>query len=108
MTVAARKLPRRRITKSWCPPQLRKRAIDVVLMSIGGNDVGFGALAAYALTESLGDLAPIAAIGGGRMRFGPQVARVYLGVLDQRMKALQARAARRLRRCSFPHRAVLL
>ncbi len=77
------------ITKSWCPPQLRKRAIDVVLMSIGGNDVGFGALAAYALTESLGDLAPIAAIGGGRMRFGPQVARVYLGVLDQRMKALQ-------------------
>ena len=35
--------------------------IDVVLMSIGGNDVGFGGLAAYAMTESLGDLAPIAA-----------------------------------------------
>ena len=28
--------------------------IDVVLMSIGGNDVGFGALAAYALTENVG------------------------------------------------------
>jgi len=27
-------------------------------MSIGGNDVGFGALAAYALTEDIGDLAP--------------------------------------------------
>ena len=78
------------ITKSWCPPPLRKRAIDVVLMSIGGNDVGFGALAAYALTESLGDLAPIAALAGGRMRFGPTVARGYLAVLDQRMKALKA------------------
>jgi hypothetical protein len=76
-------------SKSWCPPQLRKRAIDVVLMSIGGNDVGFGALAAFAMTENLGDLAPIVALAGGAMRFGPQVARVYLGVLDQRMKVLK-------------------
>jgi hypothetical protein len=29
-------------------------------MSIGGNDVGFGALAAYSLTENMADLAPIA------------------------------------------------
>ena len=49
-----------RIAKTWCPPQSRKRAIDVVLMSIGGNDVGFSALAAYSLTENMGDLAPIA------------------------------------------------
>jgi hypothetical protein len=34
-----------RIIKAWCPPQSRKRAIEVVLMSIGGNDVGFSALA---------------------------------------------------------------
>jgi hypothetical protein len=78
-----------RINKSWCPPQSRKRSIDVVLMSIGGNDVGFGALAAFALTESLGDLAPIAALAGRGARFGPQLARVYLGVLDQRMKAVK-------------------
>jgi len=78
-----------RIAKSWCPPQSRKRAIDVVLMSIGGNDVGFGALAAYALTEDIGDLAPIAALGGSSMRFGPQVSRAYLDVLDQRMKAVK-------------------
>jgi hypothetical protein len=58
-------------------------------MSVGGNDVGFGALAAYSLTESLGDLAPIVAVAGGGLRFGPQVARVYLGVLDQRMQALK-------------------
>ena len=31
------------IAKTWCPPQSRKRPIDLVLMSIGGNDVGFGA-----------------------------------------------------------------
>jgi hypothetical protein len=78
-----------RISKNWCPPQLRKRAIDVVLMSIGGNDVGFSALAAFALTENLGDLAPIAALAGGAARFGPQVARAYLGVLDVRMQALK-------------------
>jgi hypothetical protein len=78
-----------KISKSWCPPQLRKRPIDVLLMSIGGNDVGFGALAAFALTENLGDLAPIVAFAGGSMRFGPQVSRVYLNVFDQRMKALR-------------------
>jgi hypothetical protein len=77
------------VSKSWCPPPLRKRPIDVVLMSIGGNDVGFGALAAFALTESLGDLAPIAALAGHGSRFGPQLARAYLGVLDARMKAVK-------------------
>jgi len=78
-----------RIAKTWCPPQSRKRAIDVVLMSIGGNDVGFGALAAYALTENVTDLAPIAGLAGGSMRYGPQVSRAYLEVLDQRMKAVK-------------------
>jgi hypothetical protein len=83
------KISEQRIAKSWCPPQARKRAIDVVLMSIGGNDVGFGALAAYALTEDLGDLAPIAGLAGSSARFGPQVSRVYLDVLDRRMKAVK-------------------
>jgi hypothetical protein len=78
-----------RIAKAWCPPPLRKRPIDVVLLSVGGNDVGFGALATYALTENLGDLAPIVALVGRSMRFPPQVARVYLHVLDERMKALK-------------------
>ena len=78
-----------RFTKSWCPPQQRKRPIDVVLMSIGGNDVGFGPLAAYALTEAAGDLAPIAGLVGRSLRFGPDVSRVYLDVLDERMKAVK-------------------
>jgi hypothetical protein len=77
------------IAKHWCPPHSRKRPIDVVMMSIGGNDVGFGALATYALTESLADLAPIAGLAGGSMRFGPQVAQAYLSVLDERMQALK-------------------
>ncbi len=79
-----------RFNKSWCPPSQRKRPIDVVLMSIGGNDVGFGPLAAYALTEAAGDLAPIAGLAGRSVRFGPEVSRVYLGVLDERMKAVKA------------------
>jgi hypothetical protein len=78
-----------RVTKNWCPPQARKRPIDVVLMSIGGNDVGFGGLVAYSMTESAGDFAPIAAAVGGSIRFSPQVSRVYMDVLDQRMKALK-------------------
>jgi hypothetical protein len=68
---------------------LRKRAIDVVLMSIGGNDVGFGALAVYSLTENMADLAPIAGLAGRSSRFAPQVSRAYLEVLDERMKALK-------------------
>src|SRR5262249_27942352 len=79
----------RSISRAWCPPQLRKRPIDVVLMSIGGNDVGFGALAAYALTESAADLAPIAGLVAGRLRFPPSVSRVYLEALDERMQALK-------------------
>lgn len=79
----------RRINKSWCPPQLRKRPIDLVLMSIGGNDVGFSALAAYAMTESVSDLAPIAAWTGRQIRYSPQVSRVYLEALDKRMKAVK-------------------
>jgi hypothetical protein len=78
-----------RIAKTWCPPQLRKRAIDVVLISVGGNDVGFAALTAYSLTENIADLAPIAGLVGSSTRFGPPVARAYLEVLDERMKALK-------------------
>jgi hypothetical protein len=78
-----------RIAKMWCPPQLRKRPVDLVMMSVGGNDVGFGALAAYAMTESASDFAPIAAWLGSSIRFGPPVGRAYLAVLDQRMKAVK-------------------
>jgi hypothetical protein len=80
---------RQNISKSWCPPALRKRAIDVVLMSIGGNDVGFSALAAYSLTENMAAPAPVAGLTGHSSRFGPQVSRVYLDVLDERMKAVK-------------------
>lgn len=78
-----------RVTKRWCPPQARKRPIDLVLLSIGGNDVGFGALALYAVTESASDLAPIAGWVGREIRYGPEVARAYLKVLDHRMKAVK-------------------
>src|SRR5262249_43701735 len=79
----------RRITKNWCPPQARKRPIDVVLLSIGGNDVGFAQLVGYAMTEGASDFAPIAVLAGSSIRFGPDVSRHYLDMLDKRMKAVK-------------------
>jgi hypothetical protein len=83
-SIATRSVPMR-----WCPPDQRKRAIDVVLLSIGGNDVGFSSLAYYTISESASDVAPIAALVGSQIRFGADVTRVYLDVLDERLKAVK-------------------
>jgi hypothetical protein len=79
----------RDVTMRWCPPGQRKRPIDVVLLSIGGNDVGFSALAYYTISDDASAVAPIAALIGSSIRFGADVTRVYLGVLDRRMKAVK-------------------
>jgi hypothetical protein len=76
-------------TKQWCPPESRKRPIDVFLLSVGGNDVGFGPLVAYAMTDSASDLAPIVGLVGHELRFAPPVSQTYLRVLDRRMKAVK-------------------
>jgi hypothetical protein len=76
-------------TKQWCPPEARKRPIDVFLLSVGGNDVGFGSLVTYAMTDSASDLAPIAGLVGSQLRFSPSVSEVYLRVLDRRMRAVK-------------------
>jgi hypothetical protein len=78
------------ITKRWCPAESRKRQIDLVLMSIGGNDVGFGPLVLYTMTNNADDLAPIAGWIGQQIRFGPDVSRAYMNVLDQRLKAIKS------------------
>jgi hypothetical protein len=44
----------------------------------------------YAMTNSAEDLAPIAGWIGSQIRFGPQVSQAYLGVIDQRFKAVKA------------------
>jgi hypothetical protein len=75
--------------KQWCPPENRKRPIDVMLLSVGGNDVGFGALVTYAMTEGAGDIAPIVGLVGHELRFAPSVSEVYLRVLDRRIKAIK-------------------
>ncbi len=77
------------VTKRWCAPANRKRPIDLVLLSVGGNDVGFSALAMYAITDGADDLAPIAGWIGSQIRYSPQVSRAYMGVLDQRFKAVK-------------------
>src|SRR5215467_6926669 len=76
-------------TKHWCPPESRKRPVDALLLSIGGNDVGFGPLVAYAMTESASDLAPIVGLVGHELRFAPSVSQAYLRVLDRRMRAVK-------------------
>jgi lysophospholipase L1-like esterase len=75
--------------KRWCPPESRKRPIDMVLLSVGGNDVGFGALVAYSITASASDIAPIVSLLGQELRFPPSVSKAYLQVLDRRMQAVK-------------------
>jgi hypothetical protein len=77
------------VAMRWCPPEHRKRSPDLVLLSIGGNDVGFSALAYYTISEAASDVAPIAALIGSKIRFGADVTRVYLSVLDERLKAVK-------------------
>src|SRR5262249_10993879 len=77
------------VAMRWCPPAQRKRGIDVVLLSIGANDVGFSALAYYTISDEASAVAPIAALIGSSIRFGADVTRVYLGVLDERLKAVK-------------------
>jgi hypothetical protein len=77
------------VSKAWCAPSERKRPIDTLLLSIGGNDVGFSPLMVYAMTETAGDLAPIASLLGKQIRFSPQVSRAYMEQLDERMVALR-------------------
>ncbi len=88
-SVGSSSISAQKVNKLWCPPAARKRPIDVVLMSVGGNDVGFGGLVAYSMTDSAADFAPVAALVGSSLRFGPQVSRVYLELLDERMKAVK-------------------
>ena len=76
-------------SKRWCPAQGRKRPIDVVLLSVGGNDVEFGSLVAYAITDSASDIAPIVGLVGQELRFPPSVSQAYLQVLDRRMQAVK-------------------
>ena len=93
MRTAARRSRRRRYHQGVVPATARKRPIDVVLMSIGGNDVGFGALAAYSLTENVADLARSPAWSAARSASARRCRASISTSLDERMKAVQGRAA---------------
>jgi hypothetical protein len=73
----------------WCPPDKRKRDIDLVLLSTGGNDIGFSSLAAYSFLDHARDIAPLLGLAEHRIRFGTDVADVYLDALDIQMEALR-------------------
>jgi hypothetical protein len=66
-----------------------KRPIDLVLTSIGGNDVGFSALAAYVMLDNLSDIAWVGRFLDKKSRFGPEYADAHLDALDERMQALK-------------------
>ncbi len=69
-----------------------KRNIDVVLLSLGGNDVGFAAVVGYAIMESIESAAPIADLAQvfdkDRFIFAP--VRAYLPMMRQRLQITAA------------------
>ena len=72
-----------------CGKAALKRPIDVVLLSIGGNDSGFGPLAAYVMLDRLADIGWLVEAFGGNLRYGPALAERQLEVLDERIQALK-------------------
>ncbi len=63
-----------------------RRKIDLLLVSIGGNDVGFSSLVANAIMQDKSLLKKVGGWLGGV--YGPKEARKALGVLKTRYKAL--------------------
>ncbi len=73
----------------WCPKERRKRDVDLLMLSLGGNDIGFSALAAYTILDNVGDIGRIATLFDHELRFGPDRAEKYLKVLDRRMEQVK-------------------
>jgi len=71
-----------------CPTSQRRREIDLVLLSIGGNDVGFSQIAAYTFLDKVSDIAAVARVREQQLRFGTNVGGAYLAVLDERLDAV--------------------
>jgi hypothetical protein len=72
-----------------CPPNQRKRDIELVLLSVGGNDVGFSQIAAYSFLDSVGDIAAVARVREGQLRFPPSAGDLYLSALDTWLLAVR-------------------
>lgn len=70
-----------------CAGNKRKREIDLVLLSVGGNDIGFAALVGYTILESTASIAKIVPViermTGERMLHEPIAA--YLPLIDRRL-----------------------
>jgi hypothetical protein len=75
-------------TFSSCRGKL-KRPIDIMLLSIGGNDVGFSALGAYVILTNVSDIAWVGNFVDKKMRYGPKIADAHLNVLDRRIQAIK-------------------
>jgi hypothetical protein len=64
-----------------------KRPIDAILMTFGGNDVGFSSLVGYTIINQSKDIARVAPVyerfSGRQLIFDTKPARVYLDSLDE-------------------------
>ncbi|MCO5088900.1 MAG: hypothetical protein M9883_18790 [Methylobacteriaceae bacterium] len=81
-----------------CKDGKLKRNIDALMLSVGGNDIGFAALVGHSIMDSSGDLADVATLmelfTKQRMTFPPVPA--YLSMLDARLLATRDAIARLL------------
>ena len=72
-----------------CKDNKLLRNIDLVLLSLGGNDIGFSALVGYSIMNSAGTIAEVAtlveAVTKQRITYPPVPS--YLDMLDQRIAA---------------------
>lgn len=75
-----------------CAGGKRKRDVDLIMLSLGGNDIGFSSLVGYSIIDSTYDIAPIAKVieifTGERMTFAPVES--YLSMLAPRLQAVKA------------------
>ena len=69
-----------------CDRSQFRRSVDLVLMTFGGNDVGFSSLVASIMLRNSGDVAPIVktyeTLAHTKLIFGPEIAEGYLDILD--------------------------
>ncbi len=84
-----------------CKDGRLKRKIDLVMLSMGGNDIGFSPIVGYTFIERASAFGAAAALyeqlSGQHLIFGPDIGRQRLATLDKRFAAIKSAFQRLLR-----------